>query len=112
MRGDLHTVHPCAMLFAGPPRPKLALLTAMRQKGLAATKKALSSLHDEGAPQVPDLDLVPDVAPSTLAAEMPMMSPEEGASPRYAEALDHHTWQPRCQYSAGKGFLVYRYLTV
>ena len=50
----------------------------MRQKSAAATKQALSSLHDAGAPEVPDLDPVPAAAPSTLASEMPMATPEEG----------------------------------
>ena len=61
-------------------RPKLALMNAVRQKSAAATKQALSSLHDAGAPEVPDLDLVPAVALSTLASEVPMasISPEEG----------------------------------
>ena len=64
---------------AGPKRPKLALLSAMRQKSAAATKQALSSLHDAGAPEVPDLDPCPAAAPSTLASEMPMATLEEGA---------------------------------
>ena len=81
----------------------------MRQKGLAATKKALSTLHDEGAPQVPDLSLAPDVAPSTLAAEMPMMSPEEGTGPTYAEALEVYMRPPYCLCSANKAlFRTYR----
>ena len=63
---------------AGPKRPKLALLGAMRQKSATATKQALSSLHDAGAPEVPDLDPAEAAAPSTLASEMPMTSPEEG----------------------------------
>ena len=97
----MRVVRPCARLVAGPQRPKLALLSAMRQKGLAATKKALSTLHDEGAPQVPDLSLAPDVAPSTLSAEMPMMSPEEGMGPTYAEALEMYMRLPYCSCSAG-----------
>ena len=94
-------MRPCARLVAGPQRPKLALLSAMRQKGIAATKKALSTLHDEGAPQVPDLSLAPDVAPSTLAAEMPMMSPEEGTGPTYADNLKVYIRPPDCLWSAG-----------
>ena len=56
----------------------MALLSAVRQQGAAATKRALSSLHDQGAPEVPDLDLNPAAAPSTIAAEMLMASIEEG----------------------------------
>ena len=104
----MRVVRPCARLVAGPQRPKLALLSAMRQKGLAATKKALSTLHDEGAPQVPDLSLAPDVAPSTLAAEMPMMSPEEGVGPTYAEALKVYMSPSFCLCSAGKALSMYR----
>ncbi len=68
--------------LAGPKRPKLALLGAVRQKSATAVKQALSSLHDAGAPEVPDLDPATPAAPSTLAAEMPMASPEEGVWPR------------------------------
>ena len=101
-------MRPCARLVAGPQRPKLALLSAMRQKGLAATKKALSTLHDEGAPQVPDLSLAPDVAPSTLAAEMPMMSPEEGTGP--TDYLKVYIRPPYCLCSAGKALSMTKFL--
>ena len=101
-------MYPCPRLVAGPQRPKLALLSAMRQKGIAATKKALSTLHDEGAPQAPDLSLAQDVAPSTLAAEMPMMSPEEGMGSSYPEALKVYMRLSLCLCSAGKALSMYR----
>ena len=63
---------------AGTKRPKLALLSAVRQRSTAATKQALSSLHDQGAPEVPDLDPAQPAAPSTLASELSMATPEEG----------------------------------
>ena len=67
--------------FAGPKRPKLTLLSAVRQKSATVVKQALSSLHCAGAPEVPDLDPATPAAPSTLASEMPMASAEEGMCP-------------------------------
>ncbi|CAL5226040.1 g8852 [Coccomyxa viridis] len=63
---------------AGPKRPKLAMLSAVRQKSATAVKQALSSLHDAGAPEVRDLDPAAPAAPSTLASQLPMASAEEG----------------------------------
>ncbi len=67
--------------FAGPKRPKLAMLSAVRQKSATAVKQALSSLHDAGAPEVRDLDPAAPAAPSTLASQLPMASAEEGTCP-------------------------------
>ena len=49
-----------------------------------------------------------DVAPSTLAAEMPMMSPEEGTGPTYAEALNVYVRPSYCLCSAGKALSMYK----